>query len=61
MEFAVENAESYGIYPRERNDSELDEDSEDEYSDSIEGWAEEYAAEKHDGYKVGNTIYWNKL
>lgn len=49
---AVDNASSYGIYPMEDapedyNDEEYD--GGDEYSDNIEGWWEEYDAEKHEG------------
>lgn len=45
---ALDNAESYGIYPTEYMENEEDEDSED-YSDNIEGCWEDYDHEKHDG------------
>ena len=46
----VDHAEMYGIYPRsERGEEDIDEDSEDSYSDNIEGWWELYDAEKHEG------------
>ena len=44
---AVENADSYGIYPRAEDftDSEHEDDC---YSDDIYGWYEDYCPEKHD-------------
>jgi hypothetical protein len=49
---ALDNAASYGYYPtsdmpEDYNDEEYE--GGDEYSDNIEGYWEEYDAEKHDG------------
>lgn len=54
-EYAVNNAESHGYYPpryypRYYDDSD---DSDDYYTDSIDGWWEEYIPEKHDKQKPG--------
>ncbi len=55
--FALENAEMYGIYPREdyeNNEDYSDEELDgDEYSSNIEGWWEDYDPEKHDGLVPG--------
>lgn len=51
-QMAVENAESYGIYPecyREEN-GELDEEFDDSYSHNIEGSWEIYSPIKHNKY-----------
>lgn len=62
-QLAVENAERFGIYPEcyreEYGDSEDDEEGS-EYSDNIEGYAEEYDPEKHDKYSIGLTVSFNK-
>lgn len=59
-ECAKNHAESYGIYPREEyaDTEDYDEDSE-SYSDSIEGWYEDYDSDKHDGHRVGGDTSWN--
>jgi hypothetical protein len=54
---AIQHAESYGIYPEsyleglsEQEIQELEDSGEiDNYTDSIEGWWEDYDPEKHDG------------
>lgn len=53
---ALDNAETYGIYPTEyASEDVMDEngnileDYEDSYSDNIEGFWEDYDPEKHDG------------
>lgn len=43
---ALQNAESYGVYPSEDNE---DNECSDNYSDNIEGYWEDYVAAKHDG------------
>lgn len=54
-EYALQNAESFGIYPVEWNDEDEDEDAggarfdSDKYSENIDGWWEDYDPEKHDG------------
>jgi hypothetical protein len=49
-DMALANAESYGYYPMsEAHDVFEDEEHEDSYTDNIEGWAELYDPEKHDG------------
>lgn len=63
-ELAVAHAESYGIYPMSEMPEGYDEDSEDgwlsdQYNDNIEGYWEEYDAEKHDGRIVyGDGVQW---
>ncbi len=61
-EQALQNAESYGIYPREAYcDDEDDEDYySDKYSDNIEGSWEDYDPDKHDGHRIGGDQSWNK-
>jgi hypothetical protein len=51
----------YGIYPREEyaDTEDFDEDSE-SYSDSIEGWFEDYNPDKHDGHRVGKDTSWQQ-
>lgn len=51
---AVENAESYGIYPYP--DYEVDGD-ENDYTDNIEGYYEEYDPEKHDMLRSGGGSF----
>jgi len=47
---ALDHAEMYGYYPIEdAPDAFEDEEDEDQYTDNIEGWAEPYDPEKHDG------------
>lgn len=47
---ALDNAETYGIYPTDYTSEEVDDDEDsDNYSDNIEGYWEDYDAEKHDG------------
>ena len=60
-ERAKGNAEMYGIYPREEyvDTDDFDEDDE-SYSDSIEGWFEDYNPEEHDGYRVGGDTSWQE-
>jgi len=62
-EFAVDHAEAYGIYPegcREVDEDEDDEENgEDQYSDSISGWWEEYDPERHDGKACGKIVWSN--
>ena len=55
--FALQNAESYGLYPESdrKINGELDEEFDDGYSDNIEGSWEIYDPEKHDGYTVNGT------
>jgi hypothetical protein len=48
--FALQNASSYGIYPMDEMPEDCSEEEEDNYSDNIEGYWEEYDAEKHDVY-----------
>lgn len=55
--FALQNAESYGIYPesdREIN-GELGEEFDDSYSYNIEGSWKIYDPKKHNGYTVSGT------
>lgn len=49
---AVQHAESYGIYPTSYLEDSLmdgDEIGNEEYSDNIEGWWEDYDPERHKG------------
>jgi hypothetical protein len=46
---ALANAETYGIYPTDYDQEEDEEDDGDNYSDNIEGYWEDYNAEKHEG------------
>lgn len=56
-EFAVNNAEMYGVYPYPE-DLDEDEDTE-EYSDNIEGYWEDYDPEEHDGkLAYCDEIHW---
>lgn len=57
---AVDWAESFGIYPESDKPEDYDdeEDHGDEYSDNIEGWFEDYDADKHDGLRVGGDDSW---
>jgi hypothetical protein len=49
-EMALDHAESYGYYPMEdAPDVFEDEEDEEQYTHNIEGWAELYDPEKHDG------------
>ena len=58
---AKDNAEMYGIYPREEYCDEPDYDEDDEqYSDGIEGSFEDYDSHKHDGYRVGSDQSWQE-
>jgi hypothetical protein len=58
---AVDNAESYGIYPREWYQDADEYDEEDEaYSDNIEGSFEDYVPDKHDGHRIGGDRSWSK-
>jgi hypothetical protein len=60
-ERARNHAEMYGIYPREEYVDTEDFDEDDEsYSDSIEGWFEDYNPDKHDGYRVGGDRSWQE-
>ena len=54
-----ENAEMYGVYPREEylDEPDFEEDLE-SYSDNIEGWCEKYNANKHDSYSMTGTPDW---
>jgi hypothetical protein len=64
-EGAVQHAESYGIYPasdlEDCTDAELDELTQsgeiDNYTESIEGWWEDYVPEKHDMLKPGGGTW----
>jgi len=56
--FALQNAESYGIYPesdREIN-GELGEEFDESYSGNIEGSWKIYDPDKHNGYAVGGDV-----
>jgi hypothetical protein len=63
---AIQHAESYGIYPmsdlsdatQEELDALDEEGSLDDYSDNIEGWWEDYDAEKHDMLSTGSGWDW---
>lgn len=56
------HAEMYGIYPSEYATEDDDEyEAGDKYSDSIEGWWEEYEPAKHDGLRVGDHESWNEI
>lgn len=52
-QMGVDHASMYGIYPRyeleEMSEEELAEVDEEDYSDNIEGWWEEYNEEEHEG------------
>lgn len=52
-DFGINHAASYGIYPYSEMPEDYDPDEacaeDDEYSENIEGWWEEYDPEKHDG------------
>lgn len=51
---AVDNAAAYGYYPMYEYEDEPDFDPEDEqYTQDIDGWWEEYIPEKHDQQKPG--------
>jgi hypothetical protein len=54
-DMAVQHAESYGIYPYPVE--ELDEEDEDDYTDSIEAYYEEYDPEKHDCLRAGGGSF----
>jgi hypothetical protein len=56
--FAIQHAESYGIYPEcyREGAGELGEEFDDSYSDNIEGSWEIYDSGKHDGYAVGGDV-----
>lgn len=63
---ALSYAEYCGIYPEsgrpEYYDEDEDEDFSDEHSDGIEGWWEEYDANKHDAQLIcgdETEIHWN--
>ena len=49
----IDHASMYGIYPRyyleEMSEEELAEVDEEDYSDNIEGWWEEYNEKEHEG------------
>ena len=56
----VEHADAYGIYPEcEYTEEEIAEDP-DSYSDSIEGYWEEYDSKEHDGHTMTGTPQWNQ-
>jgi hypothetical protein len=52
-DYAVQFAESYGIYPESDRPDDADPEDDDPYSDDIDGWWEEYDPKKHDGLKAG--------
>lgn len=58
-ERAKDNAEMYGIYPREEyaDTEDYDEDSE-SYSDGIEVSFQDYNPDKHDGHRIGSDRSW---
>ena len=59
-ERARDNADSYGIYPREEYLDDPDVDADDDcYSDNIEGSWEDYNPSEHDGHRIGGKIYWS--
>ena len=53
-QMGLEHASMYGIYPRyeleEMSEEDLAEVDEEDYSDNIEGWWEEYNEEEHEGH-----------
>lgn len=61
------HGETYGIYPESEKPEDWDEEEhdswhDDEYSDNIEGWWEEYDADKHDGQLIfgySSNFKWN--
>ena len=60
-ERAKDNAESYGIYPREEYANMADDFEDDEsYSDNIEGSWQDYDPEKHDGHRIGGDKSWSR-
>ncbi len=61
---AVDNADSFGYYPMpdeyddgEDEDATYSEEGSDHYVDSIEGYAEDYDPEKHDGLRPGGGSF----
>lgn len=60
-QMAVEHAASYGVYPlsdlegiSDEDMAELEENGDDDnYTDNIDGWWEDYDPEKHDGLVAG--------
>jgi hypothetical protein len=58
-ERAKENAEAYGIYPRDEYADEPDFEDCDQYSDNIEGSFQDYDPEEHDGHRVGGDTSWS--
>lgn len=59
-ERARDNADSYGIYPREEYLDAPDVDADDDcYSDNIEGWWEDYNPSEHDGHRIGGDNSWS--
>ena len=54
----VHHAEAYGIYPESHYTEEEIAESPESYSDSIEGWWEEYDAKKHDCHTMTGTPQW---
>ena len=60
-ECAKNNAEMYGIYPREEyEDGEGFDEDDESYSDDIESWWETYDPDKHDGHTTTGTPEWQK-
>lgn len=65
--FAKDLAETYGVYPPSFDENEDDEDEESYHGfqwDDVEGYWEEYDAEKHDGHLlIGSQteVSWNRL
>ena len=60
-ERAKDNAEMYGLYPREEYSDEPDYDENSEsYSDGIEGSFQDYDPRKHDDHRVGGDTSWQE-
>jgi len=60
---AKQHAEMYGVYPLSEYEGDEDPDESidgDQYSDNIEGWWEDYDAEKHDGHTTTGTPHWEQ-
>ncbi|HEY9704499.1 MAG TPA: hypothetical protein V6C58_18785 [Allocoleopsis sp.] len=55
-QMAVEHAESYGIYPYDEY-CDTEDMSEEDLSDSIDAYYEEYDPEKHDQYRPGGGSF----
>ncbi len=63
-DYALNHAESFGIYPKSNKPDDWDEEEhdswhDDQYSDDIASWLEPYDPDEHDCYLCGDATEWD--